>query len=124
MSKYALVFSVILISSAQAYVKDCTGTSDQGQQVEVRISTSTLKDPTLAPLQGYYQADVLVDGNDVYSTPYIAYNPADDEYFTAGNSDLVLNDDDTPSDQLYLHVWNGDGSVAVPSFDTVSVTCE
>jgi hypothetical protein len=123
MSRFVVVFSVFLVSSAQAYVKDCVGTSSQGESIEVTISASNLKDPTLAPLEGYFEADVLVNGVSVYSTPYIAYNPANDEYFTAGNSAMVLSDE-PHDDELYLHVWNADGSVTVPSFDTVSVTCQ
>lgn len=123
MSRFVVVFSVFLVSSAQAYVKDCVGTSSQGESVEVTISPSNLKDPTLAPLEGYFEADVLVNGVSVYSTPYIAYNPANDEYFTAGNSSLVLSDE-PHEDELYLHVWNTDGSVSVPSFDNVAVTCQ
>jgi hypothetical protein len=126
MNRLVLGFSVFLITSAQAsqaavYIKDCQGTSDQGS-VEVRISTSTVKNDLQAPLQGYFQADVLVNGANVYSSPDIAYNSEDQEYFTAGNSDLVLSE--TPDTELYLHVLNADGSVTVPSFDTIPLTCQ
>jgi hypothetical protein len=124
MNRFLPLFSLFLVSFAQAstiYVKDCTGTSDQGA-VEVRISQSTVNATPQAPLQGYFQADVLVNGASVYSTQYIVYNSVDNQYFTSGNSDLVLSN--APDYRLYLHVWNADGSVTVPSFDTIAVTCQ
>jgi hypothetical protein len=126
MNRFVLVFSVFLVTSAQAsaattYLKDCKGTSDQGA-VEVRISTSSVKNDLQAPLQGYFQADVSVNGASVYSNPNIAYNSENQEYFTAGNSEFVLLE--SPDTELYLHVLNSDGSVTVPSFDTVVLTCQ
>jgi hypothetical protein len=123
MNRFIPVFSLFFVSFAHAdgtFIKDCTGTSDQGA-VEVQISKSSINSVPESPLQGYFQADVLVNGATVYSTPYIVYNANNGEYFTSGNSDLVLSN--VPDFELYLHVWNADGTVTVPSFDVISLSC-
>jgi hypothetical protein len=126
MAKFALFFSMFLASSAQAasMIKDCTGSSDLGP-VEVQISPSTVTTACDDHFQGYYQANILLNGSSVYMTEYAVFNPADQQYFTEGNSDFVLAGPPiNTSTELYLHVWNPAGTVSTPSFDKVAVSCQ